>query len=222
MSRCANVDVLRCALILVVASVLLYTSFAPFKLRGIDTSIPSFWSLGFGKLTPFTYTVIPGFPRADPNGLIANVVLTYPIRVRLLIINATQMLANLPQLIVSIIYLFYNAMLSCFLVQLEFSKMYRVRKPLRVSEPQGIQRSSYFISLPLRYGIPLYMTSGIMHWLISQSLFLARITAFFPDETVDEASSFSTCGYSPIALFISESARLSISTTSLTTPQPYS
>jgi hypothetical protein len=72
------------------------------------------------------------------------------------------------------------------------------------SEPEGIQRSSYFISLPLRYGIPLYVTSGMMHWLISQSLFLARITAYFPNGEIDQNSTFSTCGYSPIAIFISK------------------
>jgi len=95
-------------------------------------------------------------------------------------------------------------MLSCFLVQREFSRMSNSRNLLRVSEPRGIQRSSYFISLPLRYGLPLYATSGLMHWLVSQSLFLARVTAFFPDGTVDQASSFSTCGYSPIAVFFSK------------------
>ena len=95
-------------------------------------------------------------------------------------------------------------MLSTFLVQREFSRMYRVRKPPRVSEPLGIQRSSYFISLPLRYGIPLYASSGFLHWLISQSLFLARITALRPDGTVDVKNSFSTCGASPIAVIISE------------------
>jgi hypothetical protein len=176
----------RCIILIAVAVGLLVAAFVPLQRRGIGITIPSFWSLGFGSLTPYTYIVIPNFPRADPNGLIANV-----------------MLANLPQFIVSFMYLFYNAMLSCFLVQREFTRMWTVRKPLRVSEPRGIQRSSYFISLPLRYGIPLYTTSGILHWLISQSLFLARITAFYPDGSVDEVSSFSTCGYSPIALFIS-------------------
>lgn len=78
-------------------------------------------------------------------------------------------------------------------------------KFLRVSEPMGIQRSSYFISLPLRYGIPLYATSGLMHWLVSQSLFLARITAVDPEGQDDSKHSFSTCGYSPIATFISQS-----------------
>ncbi|KAK0704293.1 hypothetical protein B0H67DRAFT_591056 [Lasiosphaeris hirsuta] len=93
-------------------------------------------------------------------------------------------------------------MLSAFLVQREFSSMCSVRKPLRVSEPIGIQRSSYFISLPLRYGIPLYVSSGVMHWLLSQSLFLARITAITPQGTVDMAHSYSTCGYSPVAIFV--------------------
>jgi hypothetical protein len=78
------------------------------------------------------------------------------------------------------------------------------RKPLRVSEPVGIQRSSYFISLPWRYGIPLYGSSAVMHWLVSQSLFLARITALNPDGTLDNVNSFSTTGNSPIAVIISE------------------
>jgi len=118
---------------------------------------------------------------------------------------ATVMLANLPQLILSFWYLFCNAMISCFMVQREFSMMWdpaHFPKPLRVSEPQGIQRSSYFISLPLRYGLPLYFTSGLMHWLISQSFFLARVTAMNIDGSVDETNSFSSCAYSPIALFI--------------------
>ncbi|KAM0798297.1 hypothetical protein BDR22DRAFT_823401 [Usnea florida] len=142
------------------------------------------WNLGFGALSPFTFIHI-GLPRDDPAGLISNV-----------------LVANLPQFILSVLYLFYNGMISSFLVQREFSKMKSLRKPLRVSEPLGIQRGYYSISLPLRYGIPLYTTSAIMHWLVSQSLFLARITAFFTNGEVDVDSSFSTCGYSPIVLFV--------------------
>ncbi|PVH86401.1 hypothetical protein DL98DRAFT_602140 [Cadophora sp. DSE1049] len=173
-----------CIIILAIAAGLLALSLKSLSARGFPSSVPSWWSLGFGALTPFTYLNI-GLPKTDPAGIISNI-----------------LIANLPQLILSILYLFYNTMLSCFLVQKEFSEMWRKQKPLRVSEPEGIQRSSYFISLPLRYGIPLYVSSGIMHSLISQSLFLARITAYFPDGSVDYGSSFSTCGYSPIALFI--------------------
>lgn len=184
-----------CCLTVVIAAILLGMSFTSLRHRKFSTAIPDLWQLGFGNLTPYTYLVV-GLPREDPGGLITNV-----------------LLANLPQLILSILYIFYNAMLSTFLVQREFSRMcLKERKPLRVSEPIGIQRSSYFISLPLRYGIPLYTSSGLMHWLVSQSLFLARITAICADGSpevcpggqVDVANSFSTCGYSPIAVFISE------------------
>ncbi|ORY71967.1 uncharacterized protein BCR38DRAFT_418535, partial [Pseudomassariella vexata] len=176
-----------CCLILFITGILLGSSFVSLKYRSISTSVPDLWNLGFGALSPFTYLVV-GLPRKDPAGLISNV-----------------LLANLPQLVISILYLAYNAMLTTFLVQREFSLLHleNKRKPLRVSEPVGIQRSSYFISLPLRYGVPLYVTSGIMHWLVSQSLFLARITALTPDGVQDYDSSFSTCGYSPIAIIIS-------------------
>lgn len=169
-------------------------SFVSLRQRGFGVKIPQLWKLGFGALTPYTYLVI-NMPRTDPGGLIANV-----------------LLANLPQLVLSILYIVYNTMLSTFLVQREFSRMWDPgnRKPLRVSKPVGIQRSSYFISLPLRYGIPLYASSGIMHWLVSQSLFLARIRAISTDGSDDDVNSFSTCGYSPIAVFVSRSASVVI------------
>ncbi|KAI1334924.1 hypothetical protein F5Y15DRAFT_409374 [Xylariaceae sp. FL0016] len=176
--------IVACTLVILVASILIGVFTKPLKLRKVPTTLTQYWELGFGALTPYTYLVV-GFPTGDPEGLIYSVPL-----------------ANLPQLILSFIYILYNTMLSTFLVQREFSRMYNVRKPLRVSEPDGIQRSSYFISLPLRYGIPLYASSGLLHWLVSQSLFLARITALAPDGTVDTRNSFSTCGYSPIAVFI--------------------
>ncbi|KAK6860389.1 hypothetical protein PG995_004025 [Apiospora arundinis] len=174
-----------CLMLLAVVLALLFISFTSLRYRSIRVSIPSFWDLGFGSLTPFTYLVI-GLPRGDPEGLIANV-----------------LLANTPQFLLSLTYLSLNAMLSAFLVQREFALMHREdrRRPLRVSEPVGLQRSSYTISIPLRYGVPLLVASGLMHWLISQSLFLARIAALQDQHgTVNVRDSFSTCGYSPIAV----------------------
>lgn len=139
--------------------------------------------MGLGELQDYTFIYVP-YPREDPWGLIYNVIL-----------------ANIPQLLASAFYLIYNAILTTFLVQFEFSNMYKTRKSLRVSESAGTQRSSYPISLPFRYGIPLSTSSGVMSWLLSQSLFLARITALHPDGTLDRANSFSTTGYSPIAIF---------------------
>lgn len=173
-------------LLLTTASGLLARATSNLAQHDIVRGISGLWSLGFGVLTPYTFLQI-GLPKADPAGLILNV-----------------LGANLPQLLVSLLYIFYNGMISSFMVQREFSRMKTVRKTLRVSEPNGIQRSSYFISLPLRYGLPLYITSGVIHWLLSQSFFLARITAFFPSGEIDYDSSFSTCGYSPRAIIIGE------------------
>lgn len=52
------------------------------------------------------------------------------------------------------------------------------RKTLRVSFPRGIQRSSYFISVPLRYGIPIMALFATEHWLLSQSAFIIRVINF--------------------------------------------
>ncbi|KAI0407008.1 hypothetical protein F4802DRAFT_612639 [Xylaria palmicola] len=156
------------------------------KNRHFDLTLSFFRSLGFGSVSPLTYLNIQ-LPRGDPIGLIYNV----------LIINS-------PQLLFSIMYSVAGAILTTFLVQREFSLMYTRahRKPLRVSEPVGIQRSSFFISLPLRYGVPLNLSSAVFHWLISQSYFLARVTALLPNGSEDYGNSFSTLGYSPYAIII--------------------
>ncbi|KAI8946798.1 hypothetical protein F4801DRAFT_596060 [Xylaria longipes] len=154
--------------------------------RHFVLTLSFFRSLGFGSVSELTYLNIK-LPRSDPVGLISNV----------LIINS-------PQLLFSIMYSVCGAVLTTFLVQREFSLLYTRahRKTLRVSEPVGIQRSSYFISLPLRYGVPVNLFSAVFHWLISQSFFLARITALLPNGVEDYANSFSTLGYSPYAIII--------------------
>lgn len=165
---------------------ILFMAFQPLRIRKISLSMASFWSMGLGNLQNYTFLYL-GLPMADPVGLLSNIIL-----------------ANGPQVLVSLFYIVYNTMLTTFLVQREFSGMYRARKTLRVSEPVGEQRSSYPISLPFRYGVPLQASSAAMNWLISQALFLARITALNPDGSVDQAHSFSTCGYSPMAVIIGE------------------
>ena len=74
------------------------------------------------------------------------------------------------------------------------------RKPLRVTSPVGVQRSTYRLQLPYRYSIPLLIVSGLLHWLVSQSIFIARVTTFDTTDMIDNSESISTCGYSPIAI----------------------
>lgn len=190
---------------------MLCTAWQPLNHRGIGTTMISFWRMGIGNLEDYNFIYI-GLPVADPFGLVANVIV-----------------ANAPQLLVSLLYVVYNALLTTFLVQRELSQMYGHRKRLRVSEPVGEQRSSYPVSLPFKYGLPLQASSAAMNWLISQSLFLARITALNPDGSVDQAHSFSTCGYSPMAAIFGKRpvSLVAVECTKRTVrsryqPQPYS
>ena len=80
----------------------------------------------------------------------------------------------------------------------EWSAFASKRSFLRVTTPIGRQRSTYRLQLPYRYGVPLLVGSGTLHWLVSQSIFLARVTVL--DSLKLENSSISTCGYSLMAL----------------------
>jgi hypothetical protein len=85
------------------------------------------------------------------------------------------------------------------LVAEEWNGYAKDRKTLRVSHPEGIQRSTYFISMPFKYGIPLMTATTTLHWLVSQSTFLVSTTALYPSNTEDASQSFSIVGYSTVA-----------------------
>jgi hypothetical protein len=115
-------------------------------------------------------------------------------------------IANMPQLILSFLYFSYNALFTAMLMGYEWISYARKRKGLRVSrQPSGAQRSTYFLQLPYRFGIPLMVLSGVLHWLVSQSIFLIAIDLYdihgnsrnsFPHPVFD----FKTLGYSPLAI----------------------
>jgi hypothetical protein len=117
------------------------------------------------------------------------------------------LLANLPQLLLSVVYMAFNRVLTTLLLSKEANQFSIRRKGLRVSSaPQGDQRSEYFLGLPYRYALPFMFFSAILHWLCSQSFFFISIfrepvmlgnnrnsNSYDPDE-------FLTLGYSPQAI----------------------
>ncbi|KAF2792690.1 hypothetical protein K505DRAFT_338477 [Melanomma pulvis-pyrius CBS 109.77] len=108
-------------------------------------------------------------------------------------------MANLAQTILSALYFSYNGLLTCMLLGHEWSSYARHRKGLRVSRaPLGAQRSTYFLQLPYRFALPLMALSGVLHWLVSQSIFFVSIDNYSWTASFDW--SWSTCGYSPIAI----------------------
>ena len=110
------------------------------------------------------------------------------------------LLANLPQLIMSVLYFVYNGMFTCMLSSVEWSHFAPHRKPFRVTSPTQSQRSTYWLSLPWTYGLPLTLMSSLMHWLVSQSIFLVKIDFYDPRGT--KGNNVLTCGYSAYAMVI--------------------
>lgn len=113
---------------------------------------------------------------------------------------ASVLLANSPQLLFSFLYYLYNGLLTSMLAALEQSHFAIAKKALRVSAPEGYQRSSWFLSLPYRYGIPLMLTSALLHWFISQALFFVRVVTYEENGGGPGLVAVSRVGFSPIGI----------------------
>lgn len=109
------------------------------------------------------------------------------------------LIANSPQLLISFLYLNCNFILTAMVMSAEWNDFAFKRKGLRVSAPMPNteQRSTYWLSLPYRYSVPLMLCSTSLHYFISQSFFYVRIITFSDGKKADLIS---TCGYSLIAI----------------------
>ena len=110
------------------------------------------------------------------------------------------LLANMPQLFCSYIFLGFNYILTNMCTGHEWMTYSQRRQPLRVTNPKGGQRNTYFLQLPYRLSIPLLAMSGLISWLASQVMFIIQVR-IRPDDDMSKAS-IMTCGYSPGALVI--------------------
>jgi hypothetical protein len=101
----------------------------------------------------------------------------------------------------SFLYFSYNALFTGMLMGYEWVSYSQKRKGLRVSHaPTGAQRSTYFLSLPYRFGLPLMVLSGTLHWFVSQSIFLVAIDFYDWNGAPPKENGFTTLGYSPPAI----------------------
>lgn len=189
------IAVMMYVIAIAVSSSLLW--FSIYKMpRGTSVSLVGLVSLGLGAVDPRTMII----------GALGN---------RSLIANT--LIANIPQLIISLLDYFYNAHFTAMLMGYEWISYAHKRKGLRVSRsPLGKQRSTYFLQLPYRFSVPLMFMSGTLHWLVSQSIFLVSIDLYdYMDnrsaagqqwlreqafDPRDELMSIMTCGYSPLAI----------------------
>ena len=142
-------------------------------------------SLGFGQVSG--QTLITGWSieniENENNRLTANI-----------------LIANLPQTILSFLYLTLNGLLTSMFLAVEWSGFAHERKGLRVSIPRGSQRKTYFLQLPYKIALPLLVMSGLLHWLVSQSIFLAVVAEYDEAGNLVNPIAVATCGFSPIAM----------------------
>ncbi|KAM7184481.1 hypothetical protein V8F33_012942 [Rhypophila sp. PSN 637] len=115
-------------------------------------------------------------------------------------------IANLPQVFISVSYLIYNTLLTTMLVEREWHYIGARRanhRKLRVSQPRGKQRSTFFLSVPYRYALPLLVISTAEKWLASQTIFFTAVDEWdlWRNRALGKMS-MSTLLYSNMAIFI--------------------
>lgn len=111
--------------------------------------------------------------------------------------------ANMFQIVVSALYLLYNNLMTVMFAASEWNDFVSERKTLRLSVPRGIQRSYYFLLLPYRYSLVLMICSGLLHWLISQSVFVVQTVAYTPSFERNTQMDASSIGASSIEIVFS-------------------
>jgi hypothetical protein len=147
-----------------------------------NPDIYTWWRLGFGTVTQASL-IRWSDPQLGDTGLIRNV-----------------LLANLPQLLISGLYLAYNQVYTCMAFADEYAGYFHKRQPLRVMTPHGAQQSSYFLTLPYRYIIPIMVISATTHFLLSQGFFLVAVDVFDLDGVIDVDQTIMSVGFSISAL----------------------
>ena len=158
-----------------------------------DKSLSALANLGLGH--PNSQTMINGWAISSMSNKAAATVLSV-------------LVANTPQIVLSFLYFSINGICTCMSLASEWGRFSYANatrngpKTLRTSEPSGNQRSTYFLQLPFRFAIPLIAISALLHWLISQSIFIAVVTIFDEAGNLKEDFAVTTCGFSPIAMII--------------------
>lgn len=85
---------------------------------------------------------------------------------------ALTIIANIPQLLLSICYLTYNGLYTRMFAEFEWSFFSIRYQPLRVTEKKGLQRSTYRLQLPYMWSIPLILVSLVLHLLYSNTIYV--------------------------------------------------
>jgi hypothetical protein len=113
------------------------------------------------------------------------------------------LIANVFQLPLSLAYITFNGLFTCILLSREFASYAHKRHGLRVTNASGkYQRSSYWLTVPYRFSIPLVVLSALLHWMQSQTIVLVEVNVLEPNGTFTDDDAVHSLGYSTLALLI--------------------
>ncbi len=172
---------------LIVGALLMVVGFMAVAIQSINSKGTTLQDLGFG--TVHASAVISDWSISNISDPSKQII-------------AAIFIANLPQAILSFLYLNLNGLLTSMWTALEFSQFAKERKFLRVSTPKARQRSTHFLQLPYKIALPLMTVSGLLHWLISQSIFLAVVAEYGAQNDLISAVGIASCGFSPTAMIM--------------------
>lgn len=154
------------------------------------------WSLGLGKVRTQNLILNWNLPQLGASAVLL-----------------TALIANAPQALLSFLYMVYNTIFTLMQLgedwdlfgaytsttrhKLQLASKKQTHRYLRVSDPRGNQKSTHFLALPYRYAIPLLCVSGFLHWLCSQTLYLANISVIPRDGTLPRHDEITTVAFAP-------------------------
>ncbi|MCJ1378955.1 hypothetical protein MMC17_002054 [Xylographa soralifera] len=147
--------------------------------KGFNASAQGLWDLGFGAV--------------DPEILIASENFGNP--------TTLSLLANIPQLVLAVLYFLYNSILTAMFTAQDVSQFAFKPQYLQVARPAGKQRGTWLLGMPIAWGIPMLVIQILLHWFVSQALFVVDVSVYNEDGTLNtDLGSITNCGFSPLAM----------------------
>lgn len=99
------------------------------------------------------------------------------------------LVVNSVQVVVSMIYYLVNNTLTRMTLAAEYSSYAIKRKPLRVSFPQGQQRSTYYVTIPYRWGVPTFVIFSVLHLMMAEAFSYVEAMPYSVHGEFDESRS---------------------------------
>ncbi|KAI0436193.1 hypothetical protein F4803DRAFT_543152 [Xylaria telfairii] len=165
------------------------------------------FAISIGFCTYYLLFIVIGHKALTGGFLASNV---NPLIGRNFTLLAGILIANSPQILLSASYLAYNSLFTRLQLVREWASYGTGYFPLRVTDPQGNQISTYRLQLPYKYSLPLIVVSVSLHFLVSNTIYIVVSTGGYLKSLYNNVGilpglpedSVVVIGYSPISLLV--------------------